>query len=935
MSLLEMSFSGAILVLLIVVVRAIAIHRFPKKIFLALWIIAIARLLIPFSVPVPVPSPIGAYSPAEEDRLEPEKSDNAQPENRQPIHGVIIMGYHGKPVPNTPQTLQPVPSISVWTALWIAGMSVLAGIFVLSYVKSKQEFKAALPIENSNITEWLKEHRLKRKIEIRQLSGITTPMTYGLFRPVILLPQNTDLDNKQQLEYILFHEYVHIRHCDTALKFLATVALCIHWFNPMVWVLYILFNRDIELACDECVIRRFGRENRAEYARTLISMEERKNFTAPFCSNFSKNAIEERIVSIMKTKKTSAVALFAAGVIVAGAAGAFITSVQANENNSSNLQADISDPQDGGNSFSFEPDNDNSFSAAKGSEITVASITITKVDEDGVTYYSRDGGKTWTALTDEELDQYFSMTDIEWWTYEEYAEWLENEKVELQGMIGERGWTSGRGDFVWTQELVDETIAKYEEILENIKNGMFYSKAIGGENDQVVISFDPTNIAEVHEGLPTAADFLQYEPYGLQWDEEKQALFLNGQRVRYFLDGVEVNNGMAIRIEYVDAKLEGEIDVHTVREPVENGDGSFDPMGKLTGLEKYSQEEFDARTFSDYAAEFTGIVQSDSLETVVTMERDATEELLKDYVPFGLSYEIDPATGELTMSWQGKPVHSIFDAEKEIWIANNLYGLDSGDNAVDLEAIYEQGRLVGLQETQSLHAVETSFITSGNAAYGKLQWPVNGGYISEWGDWDGGFHGHKGVDFSGVAQGDPVYAGADGVVTYADWNYGLGYYVEIYHPDLGISSGYAHNSALYVSVGQQVAQGECIAGAGATGVAYGVHVHLTVKVDGDYVNPRDYLDYSEHYSAEVSETLTAEQGETFAQRFEKYAPFGITYEEGEGLGNVYYNGRLVSRFSDLTPDGGAFTFSSAKGGGIPVKTVYDQNGILTGIDTAV
>ena len=135
---------------------------------------------------------------------------------------------------------------------------------------------------------------------------------------------------------------------------------------------------------------------------------------------------------------------------------------------------------------------------------------------------------------------------------------------------------------------------------------------------------------------------------------------------------------------------------------------------------------------------------------------------------------------------------------------------------------------------------------AGNAAYGKLLWPVNGGYISEWSHWDGGYSGHKGIDIAGVGWGDPVYAGASGLVTYAGWNYGLGNYVEIYHPDLGISSGYAHNSTIYVYVGQQVAQGECIAGAGATGTAYGTHVHLSVKVNGVNVNPRDYLDYSGH-----------------------------------------------------------------------------------------
>ena len=928
MSLLEMSFSGAILVLMIVVVRAVAIHRFPKKIFLALWIMAVVRLLVPFSVPVPVSSPMGAYSPAAENTVDPGTVHIAVSESHLPASGVVTGGYQSVTADNAPQAAQAVPSVSVWTALWIAGMTVLAGIFLLSYVKSKQEFRTALPLRNENIAKWLNEHRLKRKIEIRQFSGITAPMTYGLFRPVILLPQNTDLDNKQQLEYILFHEYVHIRHCDTALKFLATVALCVHWFNPLVWVLYILFNRDIELTCDECVIRRFGADNRSAYARTLISMEERKSFIAPFCNNFSKNAIEERIVSIMKTKKSSAAALFAAGVVVTVAAGAFITSVQANENNNASAG------QSGGTSLSFVQTNEGSFSAAVGSEITATSITITKVGEDGVTYYSRDGGQTWTALTDEELEQYFSITGIEWWTYEEYAEWLENEKVQLQSMIGERGWTSGRGDFVWTQEIVDEAIAMYEGILEDIKNGMLYSKAIYGENDQVVMSFYPADIQEIHEGTATAADFSEYAPFGLEWDEDKQALFFNGERVRYFCDGAEIDGGMAIYLEYADAELKGEIDVHTVRERVDNGDGSYDLMGPLTGLEKYSQEEFDARTFNSSSGEFSGVFQSDALETVITMEKDATEELLKDYAPFGLSWEIDPVTGELSMSWQGKPVHSVFDGEKAVWIANNLYGHDLGDDAIDLEAVYEQGRLVGLQETQSLHGVETSFtISAGSASYGKLIWPVNGGYISEWSCWDGGYSGHTGIDISGVSSGDPVYAGADGVVTYAGRDDALGNYVEIYHPDLGISSCYAHNSALYVEAGQQVAQGERIAGAGSTGLAMGTHVHLEVKVNGVSVNPRDYLDYSGHYLAEVGYTLTAEQGESFAERFERYASFGITYKEGDGLGNVYYNGRLVSKFADLTPDGGAFTFSSAKGGGITVKTVYDENGKLTGIET--
>ena len=129
------------------------------------------------------------------------------------------------------------------------------------------------------------------------------------------------------------------------------------------------------------------------------------------------------------------------------------------------------------------------------------------------------------------------------------------------------------------------------------------------------------------------------------------------------------------------------------------------------------------------------------------------------------------------------------------------------------------------------------------AAYGSLIWPTDGGCIGEWGHWDGGYYGHTGIDISGIETGAPVYAGADGVVAYAGWKANLGYYVEIYHPDLGITSCYAHNSVIYVSEGQQVTQGERIAGAGSTGVAYGTCVHIAVKVNGENVNPRKYLSH--------------------------------------------------------------------------------------------
>ena len=109
-----------------------------------------------------------------------------------------------------------------------------------------------------------------------------------------------DWKNEKQLQYVLSHEYVHIYRYDTVTKLIVTLALCIHWFNPFVWVMYIIFNRDIELACDESVIRQFGEKSKSAYSLMLINMEATKSGLLPFCNNFSKNAIEERITAVMK-----------------------------------------------------------------------------------------------------------------------------------------------------------------------------------------------------------------------------------------------------------------------------------------------------------------------------------------------------------------------------------------------------------------------------------------------------------------------------------------------------------------------------------------------------------------------------------------------------------------------------------------------------------
>jgi len=185
---------------------------------------------------------------------------------------------------------------------------------------------------NEFIKNWLDNHRLRRRICVRQSGRFSTPLTYGIFCPVILMPASVKWGDTKSLEYVLAHEYVHIRRFDSIFKLVLIMVLCIHWFNPLVWVMYLLSNRDIELSCDESVIRQFGEKTRAEYALLLISMEEKRGVFAPLCSKFSRSAAEERIVSIMKYKKVTALSFALGFTLVFGVTTAFATTAKQSEN---------------------------------------------------------------------------------------------------------------------------------------------------------------------------------------------------------------------------------------------------------------------------------------------------------------------------------------------------------------------------------------------------------------------------------------------------------------------------------------------------------------------------------------------------------------------------------------------------------------------------
>ena len=322
-----MSVAGGVLILFIVVIRAVAIHRLPKTTFFVLWLIAALRLLLPLSIPSPggLPVNVASISDAVQD-FAAQNFVQGNEEGSSSTQAPPSFAPDVEPGEQFQATAQEIERVPVFVVVWLAGSLLLAAYFTISYLRSLQKFRMSLPDNTPYVQRWLSEHRITRPLEVRSSDLISSPLTYGILRPVILLPKKFDRSDETALQYVLAHEYIHIRRFDAITKILFAATLCVHWFNPLVWVMYVLANRDVELSCDGCVLRMLGEKEKSAYARALIRMEERKSGMSALYSHFSKNAITERIEAIMKFKKTSIAACALALVVTVGATTAFAVS---------------------------------------------------------------------------------------------------------------------------------------------------------------------------------------------------------------------------------------------------------------------------------------------------------------------------------------------------------------------------------------------------------------------------------------------------------------------------------------------------------------------------------------------------------------------------------------------------------------------------------
>ena len=339
---LAMSVSGGALILVIAVLRALFAQRLPRRLLCALWAVALLRLLLPVFPPSPLslfpamesggeealPAAVAAPTAAPQtvvSTVAPDAqvaaSEAAAPAARQ-----------ATPMPQTaPQVVAPTnaesPAPPVWPIVHGSVAALLLILLIALYARGLRRFRASAPCEDGFASQWLARHPLRRRLRLRLCAAIDAPLTYGLLRPVILLPAGFDLSDREALDCVLRHELAHVRRFDTLFKAALAVTACLHWFNPLVWVMLALANRDLELACDEQALRAAARERRRAYARALLRLEEMRARPLPLGSAFGKSGVEERIAAIVKRRPVSRAALAVTLLLAALTLAAFTAPV--------------------------------------------------------------------------------------------------------------------------------------------------------------------------------------------------------------------------------------------------------------------------------------------------------------------------------------------------------------------------------------------------------------------------------------------------------------------------------------------------------------------------------------------------------------------------------------------------------------------------------
>ena len=302
LKILNMSISACWIILVIILLRFI-FKNAPKWVNCTLWGIAGLRLIMPISI-----ESIFSLIPSTETISKSPESPRPQIDSGITLIDDTANNYFRgnyfegitRPMDNF------ISNTEILAVIWLIGLTSLLLYTVISFISLKRKIATAVILTDN----------------IYQSENVVSPFVLGFIKPKIYLPFNI---NMQDINHVISHEQAHIQRKDYFWKPLGFLILSVHWFNPLVWVGYILLCRDIELACDEKVIKGLGNEQRADYSEALLACSINRKMIAACPLAFGEVGVKNRVKSILNYKKPAFWIIFVAVIVSIVTAVCFLT----------------------------------------------------------------------------------------------------------------------------------------------------------------------------------------------------------------------------------------------------------------------------------------------------------------------------------------------------------------------------------------------------------------------------------------------------------------------------------------------------------------------------------------------------------------------------------------------------------------------------------
>ena len=309
---LNMGITASAIGLVVLLLRLALGKRLPALARYGLWALVLLRLLLPFALP----SELSALNPVAR-FVTPIASwpvggqltmmNSVQQAESMPV---TITNFIGAAEPNGPQAIlfkteAAQSTFDTLGAVWLAGVAVTALSACALYALTAAKLRRARPVESGGLlAQCAARVGLKRKVRLLESPDVSSPAAFGRLRPAIVIPPGL-VQSPEDLEPVLLHELAHIRRGDTY-RPLLFLLLCLHWYNPFLWLVWLLSRADMELACDAAVLKRLDRDGRKQYALALAGLAARPE--PVLSAAFGASDVKHRVLAVVNYKRVTLVA---------------------------------------------------------------------------------------------------------------------------------------------------------------------------------------------------------------------------------------------------------------------------------------------------------------------------------------------------------------------------------------------------------------------------------------------------------------------------------------------------------------------------------------------------------------------------------------------------------------------------------------------------